>query len=361
MPTTDRFPPERLKDLREGRGSLLHRLFPGLVDKLPWRPLGIYPTPIEEIPAVSPNVRLFVKRDDLASAAYGGNKVRKLEHLLAAAAALDRKTLITMGGTGSNHAMATTIHGRTLGFDVELALYDQPITPHVERSLQIFPAAGATVHFGGGLPGAFRLARKRFVALRDAGERPFFIMVGGTSRLGCVGHVTAGLELAAQVARGDLPEPDVLFVPLGTCGTAAGLVAGLALAGLGTQVAAVRVAERFAANGIVVRMLAQDVIDYLHRLDPSVPRIRIGFDRFDVVPGYLGSGYGVATAAADAAVAWAAPRLSLETTYSGKALAAALDMARWSGTPQTFLFWNTYNSAPLLQTPENSSLSTKDL
>src|SRR5690606_7824095 len=105
---------------------------------------------------------------------------------------------------------------------------------------------------------------------------------GGTSRLGCIGHLTAGLELAAQVARGDMPEPDLLFVPLGTCGTAAGLVAGLALAGLGTRVAAVRVAERFVANALSVRLLAQDVIDYLHRLDPSVPRVRIRLDSYDV-------------------------------------------------------------------------------
>jgi D-cysteine desulfhydrase len=205
---------------------------------------------------------------------------------------------------------------------------------------------GATVHTGGSLPGAFRLARRRYRDLEAAGARPFFIMVGGTSRLGCVGHLTAGLELAAQIARGDMPEPDLLFVPLGTCGTAAGLVAGLALAGLRTQVAAVRVAERFAANSISVRLLAQDVIDHLHRLDPKVPRVRIGFDRFDVVPGFLGAGYGRSTPLAEAAVEWAAPRLSLETTYSGKALAAALEMSKWSGTPQTFLFWNTFSSAP---------------
>lgn len=333
--------------MRGGADNLLFRVFPRLIDRVPWRPLGGYPTPIEELPAIAPNVRLFVKRDDLTSDLYGGNKVRKLEHLLAAAAALDRRTLITMGGLGSNHAMATTVHGKRLGFDVELVLYDQPVTPLVERSLQGFPAAGASVHVGGSMPGAFRLARRRFKELEAAGADPFFIMVGGTSRLGCVGHVTAGLELAAQVARGDMPEPDLLFVPLGTCGTAAGLVAGLAIAGLNTQVAAVRVAERIAANALSVRLLAQDVVDYLHRLDPDVPRVRIGFDRFDVVPGFLGPGYGRSTPLAEAAVEWAAPHLKLETTYSGKALAAALETAKWAGTPQTFLFWNSYSSASL--------------
>ena len=343
----DKLATERLREIRGESESLLHRAFPGLIDRIPWRPLGVYPTPIQELPAPSAQVRLFVKRDDLASQAYGGNKVRKLEHLLAAAAALDRTTLVTMGGTGSNHALATAVHGRALGFDVELALYDQPVSAHVERSLQAFPAAGAKMHFAGGLPSAFRVARKRFVTLREEGRDPYFIMVGGTSRLGCVGHVTAGLELAVQVANGEMPEPDMLFIPLGTCGTAAGLVAGLALAGMRTQVAAVRVAERFAANGFTVRMLAQDVIDYLHRMDPKVPRVRIRSDYFDIVPGYLGPGYGHATRPAESAVEWAAPHLSLETTYSGKALAAALDMARWSGTPQTFLFWDTYNSAPI--------------
>ena len=78
-----------------------------------------------------------------------------------------------------------------------------------------------------------------------------------------------------------------------------------------------------------------------------MPRVRIGFDRFDVVPGYLGPGYGHSTPLAEAAVEWASPRLSLETTYTGKALAAALEMSKWSGRPQTFLFWNTFNSAPV--------------
>src|SRR5690606_21882622 len=249
--------------------------FGGLAGKIPWRPIGTFPTPVEELPSPVAGVRFFVKRDDLSSPLYGGNKVRKLEHLLAAAERTGRQSLVTMGGLGSNHALATVLHGGAAGMAVELALYDQPITPLVRRNLAAFLHAGARIHYGKSLAGAFLEARRAVVRLRREGRAPAFIMVGGTSPLGCIGHVTAALELAAQVRAGQLPEPDLIYVPLGTCGTAAGLVAGLRIAGLRTRVVAVRVADPIAANAFVVRRLAQLVADRLHRLDPAVPRLAV--------------------------------------------------------------------------------------
>src|SRR5690606_38123290 len=104
-------------------------------------------------------------------------------------------------------------------------------------------------------------------------------------------------ELAAQVASGGLPAPDTVFVPLGTCGTAAGLIAGLKIAGLPSRVVAVRVADPVSANATVLRYLAQDAADFLHRTDPAVPRVRITPGDFDVVTRHLGDGYGIPTAA----------------------------------------------------------------
>jgi D-cysteine desulfhydrase len=170
-------------------------------------------------------------------------------------------------------------------------------------------------------------------------------MVGGTSILGCLGHVTAGLELAGQIARGEAPEPHTVFLPLGTSGTAAGLIVGLKLGGLGSRVAAVRVADPMSANPVVVRYLAQRVMNLLRHSDPAVPALRIGHDDFEVITEYFGEGYGHATTEGEAARAWVASQLAIEPTYGAKTLAAFLDRCRGATSDRPILFWNTYNSA----------------
>jgi D-cysteine desulfhydrase len=350
--------PEALRQIRAGRSNVLFDTFPALADRIPWRPLGTFPTPVEELPSIpeAPAVRLFVKRDDLSSPHYGGNKVRKLEHFLADAQLSSARTLITLGGLGSNHALATAVHGKQLGFSVDLALYDQPVTPWVRTNVQGFLAAGARIHDSVSIPWAFVHCANLFRKRAAAGSAPYFIMVGGTSRLGCIGHVTAALELADQIAGGTLPLPDVVFVPLGTCGTAAGLIAGLKIAGLPTRVAAVRVADPVSANRVVLRHMAQDVADFLNRADPAVPRVRIEPTDFDLITHHFGEGYGLPTAAGEHAIRWADPRLVLDPTYSGKALAASLEHCGRPAAVGTVLFWNTFNSAAVEQ-----AISLRDL
>jgi len=344
-----RFSPASLERVREGRTNPLFERFPGLAMGIPWTPLGTFPTPVERMaePTGPAATTLWVKRDDATSPLYGGNKVRKLEHLLAEARLAGKDTLITLGAIGSNHGLATAIYGSKLGFEVDLALYDQPVNPFVRRNLGGFVASGARVHDAGSLPGALVTASVLHARHTRAGKTPYFVMVGGSSRLGCVGYVVAALELADQVAAGVIPEPDRLFVPLGTCGTVAGLVVGLKLAGLRTRVSAVRVVDPLPASAPIVRYLAQDVADTLQAADPEVPRLRIREADFDIVTEHFGGGYGHPTAQGEAAIRWAAPQLALETTYSGKALAACLDYCRGRQAGGNVLFWNTFSSAPV--------------
>lgn len=347
-------PRERVRQLRAGNTSPLLERFPELGDRLPWMPIGSFPTPVQEMPEAFQGSagRLFVKRDDLANPEYGGNKVRKLEFSLAEASLSGCDTLITLGGVGSNHALATAAHGIARGFEVDLVLYDQPVIPIVRRNLGAFLARGARLHYAGGTPRAFALATRLHRLRTTQGFTPYFIMVGGSSRLGCMGFVSAALELAEQVRQGLLPEPDDIFVPLGTCGTAAGLIVGLKLAGLRSRVQAVRVATAVAANTTVLQWMAQDVADTLHALSPSIPHLQIRPTDFDVLTEHVGEGYGVPTAEAESAVSMAAPDLLLETTYTGKALAACQLFRDTLAEPRNVLFWNTYNSAPV---PEPAS------
>jgi D-cysteine desulfhydrase len=226
-------------------------------------------------------------------------------------------------------------------------LYDQPVTPFVRKNLGGFLHAGARLHYSGGTPAAFAAAGALYARTFQEDMDPYFIMVGGTSRLGAIGHVNAALELSDQVANGLIPEPDVVFVPLGTCGTATGMIVGLKLAGLRTRVVAVRVADPFPANATMVRLIAQDVANFLHASDPTIPRLEITTGDFDVLPEYFGPGYGHPTAPGEAAVRAASPRLVLETTYTGKTLAACLDHCRRASAQSNVLFWNTFSSAPV--------------
>jgi D-cysteine desulfhydrase len=330
-------------------GNALFTRYPGLRRRLPWTPLATLPTPIDAWPP-SPEFPggLFVKRDDLTAPLYGGNKVRKFEYLFPAARERTAQTLVTLGGLGTNQGLALALHGRAAGFAVEVSLAPQPITPGVVTNLRGLLASGATLHFARTGPGSLWKAWRAVRVRRAAGARPYFIPAGASTPLSTAGYVAAALELAGQVEQGLLPIPDRIFVAAGTCGTAAGLVAGCKLAGLPTRVTAVRVLGSLHSNRRAVVRLARRALALLRSLDPVVPDIPISGGDFDLMTDFLGPGYGVPTAAGRAAVAWAAPRLRLDTTYTGKTLAAGLALGAAAGE-RPVLFWNTYNSASFPQ------------
>ena len=108
--------------------------------------LGAFPTPVSRVEALSrPGATLWVKRDDLSSAIYGGNKVRKLELLLGAARAAGRSKLLTIGAVGSHQVVATAIYGKLHGFEVEAILVPQPSSPHARLNLSVALAHGLHV------------------------------------------------------------------------------------------------------------------------------------------------------------------------------------------------------------------------
>jgi D-cysteine desulfhydrase len=330
--------------------------FPTLRERLPRIPLATLPTPIDVLPS-PPGFRgrLFVKRDDLTSALYGGNKIRKFEQVLADAQRRGVRTLVTVGGIGSNQALAAAIHGRALGFDVEVSLGRQPVTDEVRRTLGGLLAAGARIRYARGLAGAFVNAAAAVRARRRAGQPTAYVPLGATTPLGTVGYVSAALELAEQVHHGACPPPDRIFVAAGTGGTAAGLLVGCRMAGLATRITVVR-AGRGVTSAPFLTWHARRAVALLARLDPAVPRLRLGPGDFDLEGGFAGPGYGVPTPEATDALAWAAPALRLDTTYTAKALAACLAWCRTPAAGGTILFWHTYNAAPFPVAPSLDDL-----
>jgi D-cysteine desulfhydrase len=128
------------------RENLLFAEVGGLASQVPWRPLARAPTLVE--PATGARGYLehggvWIKRDDLVSPIYGGNKVRRFEHLLADAEAKGKKTLITVGGLASTQVIATVLLGKAAGFDVKAVLFDQPVTSFARRALLLGAWGGA--------------------------------------------------------------------------------------------------------------------------------------------------------------------------------------------------------------------------
>lgn len=272
--------------------------------------------------------------------------MRKFEYLLADAERGGARTLVTLGGIGSNQCLAATLHGRARGHAVELSLMRQPVTDGVRRALQGMVAAGARIRYADSMLGALCNEWRAMRESRRAGQHPYHIPFGATNALGALGYVAAALELAEQVRAGSCPAPDVQLVAAGTCGTAAGLLVGTRLAGMKSKLIAVSVVHRSLLTRALILWYANRTAALLSRLDASAPRLRFGSGDVTVAGDQLGDGYGHATAAARRAVDWAQPHLALETTYTGKTLAALLEPHAPRAGAHTVLFWNTQNSSP---------------
>jgi D-cysteine desulfhydrase len=187
---------------------------------------------------------------------------------------------------------------------------------------------------------------------RTDGIEPFMIPFGGTVPRGTIGFVNAAFELTAQIERGEMPKPEVVYVPLGSMGTASGLAIGFAALGLPIPVVGVRVVPAEIASLDRARQIMQEALALLNESDPGFPRLRPERMGLQVRDGFFGDGYAQPTAEAREAVALAANHeLHLETTYTGKTLAAVIGDARNNQlTGKTVLFWDTYNSRPIART-----------
>lgn len=327
--------------------------YPALAEVLPTVSLGHWPTPLQAADAGAlpgPCAGLWLKRDDRCATPYGGNKVRKLEFLLADALRHDHDAVFTFGVAGSNHALATAIYAGQLGLEARLLLTPQSNSSFVGRNLKMGRWAGARQIHCATETDANRAARILQLRGRGAHPPPYRIPGGGSSPLGAVGFVNAGLELAAQVRAGLMPVPDYLYVALGTMGTAAGLALGLAAAGLRTRLVFVRVVRADIASPRRFRALYHGAARLLHRRDPRFPLAPLDNTRIEVRHEFIGPGYARFTEEGMAALGFARRvfGIGLEGTYTGKALAcllADLQAGRLAG--KHAVFWNTYNGQPL--------------
>lgn len=319
--------------------------FPGTA-ALPLAGIASVPTPLQELAGLGGAPTVMVKRDDLTSAAYGGNKVRKLDLLLGDALAQGRRSVLTFGAYGSNHALATAVHARALGLEPHVVLSPQEPGPYAPATLLAHAALGTHIHLTEGWDGRREaVLASRELEARD-GVAPYVIPMGGTNALGAIGYVNAALETADALAGG----PARVYVAAGTLGTAVGLAVGFAAAGLSrdVEVHAVRVTPADICSVGIARDLASATVTALRALDGTVPDVAFDDLGFVLREELFDPGYGIVTPETSGAVADAATHgLVLETTYTGKALSALTrDAAAGALAGTRAVFWDTYSSAP---------------
>lgn len=308
-------------------------------------------SPLQPLPRLSAalggRLEVWIKREDLLPLAFGGNKLRNLEFLVGAALAAGADCLVSSGRRWSNHARLTAAAGARAGLPVHLVLSGPPTVP-ANPGVRLDRLLGATVHQAATADRSEREAMvERVVAeLTAQGRRPYLVGVGGSGVTGVVGQVLAGLELVDDAATLGFV-PDTVVVPTATGGTHAGLLVGLATAGVPTRVLGFAVAHPAAELRPVVARLAAELADVPGLA--TVPDAAIDLD-----DSQLGPGYGVATTAADEATSLLATSegILVDPIYTAKALAGLVAAARGGDLDgRTVVFWHAGGTPGLFEPP----------
>ena len=282
-----------------------------------------------------------MKRDDLLSFGMGGNKVRKLQTVLAEAIAAGADTLITCGGLQSNHCRVTAAAGAALGLRVILVVNGtQQYRPTGNALLdQLF---GAEVRYTSSRDERASTMEAVADEMTKAGRRPYVIPLGASTPLGAAGFALGIQEVLTSGLR-----PDVIVHSSSSGGTQAGLIAGCALYGLKARVVGISADDPSASLAATVRLILESLAD---RLGGS--RASLGADRdVEVDDGFVGEGYGVPTERSNEALTLLARHegIVLDPVYTAKAMAGLIERIRrgsFSAT-ETVLFWHTGGQAGL--------------
>jgi D-cysteine desulfhydrase family pyridoxal phosphate-dependent enzyme len=290
--------------------------------------LGFVPTPIEPLQRLGSELglRLFAKRDDFTGFGGGGNKVRKLEYLMADAIARNAKVLITTGGHQSNHARMVAAAACRFGMRAVLVLRGNPPAEY-QGNLLLDRLLGAELEFLD--PDAYFVEieprmEAHAQAARDAGEVPYVIPLGGANPLGALGYVRAVEEMAAQFDSMGIAPPDVILAPTGSGGTLAGLYVGCRLSWPKTRIVGISVSRDARWFQERISVMAGECAALLG------PGVSFAPQDIWIEDGFVGTAYGVPSAGGNDAIRLAARRegMLLDPVYTGKAMHGLTELAR---------------------------------
>jgi 1-aminocyclopropane-1-carboxylate deaminase/D-cysteine desulfhydrase-like pyridoxal-dependent ACC family enzyme len=328
----------------------LFQRYQQLYETLPYVSLATLPTPIQKLQtlgSVIGHANIYLKRDDLSGKLYGGNKIRKLEFLLAEAITYGADTVMTFGCAGSNHAVATAIDADMLGLHCIAMLKSQANSYGVRDNLLLHKVYNTEFHY-------YNTVDMRKIGTLCTwldhyyyhGKFPYIIPTGGSCPLGAIGFVNAAFELKEQIEQGHLPEPDYIYVPCGSKGTAVGLLLGCTASGLTSKVVAVVVEP--ADKSLFEQELKQffhATNKLLHELDPSFDFYEFPSQNLIINHEFRGPNYAVfSEEGAEARELMShAEEIALDGTYMAKAFACMVDDSKQSDfKDKVILLWNTY-------------------
>ena len=353
----------------------IFKAFPGLQETLAHITLGTFPTPILKTDkfgiflkdAFGIDVKnLYVKQDSLSgrkntdpAQLFGGNKVRKLEFILADALLCGAETIVTVGDAGSNHALATAIYSKLVGLDCIIMLAPQLNTSYLQRNLlmDLYYSPTIKAYFSEAQRAVDEIKVSREFILAEK-QSPYYIPMGGSNEVGAVGFVNAAFELKEQIDQKIVPEPDYIYVTLGSAGTAAGFILGCKAAGLKSKIVAVRISGTPEIKASVLKKLIKSTNKYLNMFDKNFPIFEITEDDYSINHDFTGTKYAETTKEGALAIRLLRTfeKIQLDGTYTGKTFAALLfDLIKKPKLQnKNILFWNTYCSG-------NFSDITKDM
>jgi D-cysteine desulfhydrase len=269
-----------------------------------------------------------LKRDDLTGLETSGNKVRKLEYVIADAVKRGADTLVTHGGFQSNHCRATAALGARLGLHVRLFLRSAEPNPALDGNLFLDHLFGADISYH--TPVEYNGKRQELIdaamnAERSRGRKPYFLPVGASIPLGCWGYIRCVHELMGQLGRD--AKLDV-FSAVSSAGTHAGLVLGKALFGLDNwRIVGVPVSDSIEFFQTEVRQLMDNTIRE-YNLDVTEQQTPI-----ELIDGFIGEGYAIPYPAAIETTRSLARRegVLLDPTYTAKGMTGMIETIRGGG------------------------------
>jgi len=316
------------------------------------------PTPLERLDNISEDlgINLYIKRDDLTPLAAGGNKLRKLEYLLEDAKKQGATFLLTVGGAQTNHGRLTLAVARKFGMKGAIVAVDE-YPGELSANLLLDGMMGCDVWLkksDGTTPDGQLL--KEAVAEATAhyeslGEKVYYIPMGGSNEIGCLGYYECAAETAAQAQQMGLPEDTRLVTTVGSMGTYMGLFLGIRQENLPFRLTGISIMPYEKGIRRHAKKYLDRACDYF-----GLPELKasVSEDDFDLVTEYDRGAYNNPCKEVRDAMYYVAEKeaIILDPCYTGKCFAGLMEMVKKGEISQgeTVIFLHT-GGMPGINTP----------
>ncbi|HUU78213.1 MAG TPA: D-cysteine desulfhydrase family protein [candidate division Zixibacteria bacterium] len=295
-------------------------------NSIPKIDLCTLPTPIQYLKRLSEHlksVNVYIKRDDLTGVAFGGNKNRKLEFLLADALKKNADVIITEGALTSNHCLQTAACASKVGLECELVLSDASVGERITGNLLLNQILDVKIH----RVKSSEERKKKMAEVADSlikeGKTPYIIPTGGSNRIGILGYVLFLKEIADQSKNFGI-DFDYLVFGTGSAGTQSGMLIGKALFYNKMKIIGVSAGDfKEEINSSIKQLLGEFQVDW--NLD-----LQIKDSDIVVLDDYYGEGYGIPTDELIYTLKLIAKLegIFLDPVYNGKAMVGLIDLVK---------------------------------